>query len=98
MIAQHFCVICGKETSFGCQLCCDCEETILNNSETVEYDPSLQLIPSNSFTQNILLFFQEFFSRPDVQIAYEAYAQSHSDGPSQSLVPLSEKGVLECTL
>ena len=84
MKEKHICIICGEETTFGCQLCCACEDNIEREAEYVEYEPGLQLIPSNDFAQNMMLFFQEFFARPENQSAFERYIMEQSAEPSLS--------------
>lgn len=91
------CIRCGKQHFLSGQLCRECEETISNQGELMEYSPDQRIIASDSFGQRIFSFFQDYFSRPEVQTAFEAYAQSLCDESSQS--PLSSKGegAFECT-
>lgn len=91
------CIRCGKQHFLSGQLCRECEETISNQGELIEYSPDQRIIASESFGQRIFSFFQAYFSRPEVQTAFEAHAQSLCDEPSQSSLSSRGKGAVKCT-
>ena len=78
------CIRCGKTHTLCSQLCRECEEIISSQKALIEYSPDQKVIASDSFGERIFSFFQTYFSRPEVQTAFEAYAQSLCDEPSQS--------------
>ena len=92
------CIRCGKQHILSGQLCRECEEAISNHGELIEYSPDQRVIASDTFGQRIFSFFQSYFARPEVQTAFESYAQSLCDEPSQSPLSTGGKGVPECTL
>lgn len=84
MRTKGICAICGREIPLGTEICYACEDAINQQSETREYDSTMNLIPSTVFCQRILQFFQGFFSRPEVIAAYEEYAGELSAEPALS--------------
>ena len=77
------CIRCGKTHTLYTQLCRECEEIISSQKALIEYSPDQEVIASDSFGKRIYSFFQTYFSRSEVQTAFEAYAQSLCDESSQ---------------
>lgn len=90
------CVVCGKHIGPGSNVCAFCENDMVN--EAVRFSPGMAVLLTSSVSLKLIALYQKYFSRPEVQDAFEVYSQSLCDEPSQSLVPSFEKGAAECTL
>lgn len=82
---NHACLVCGKPVPADGLICAACAEVLDGKEVRIEYQIDQTLIPSSIFSQRMLVFFQEFFVRPEIKKAYEAYEEGLCDEPSQSL-------------
>lgn len=81
---QSHCFICGKSISVGFSVCVDCEKN--KQIETVEHKPGMTVLLSSSTSSRLLTLYRKYFSKPEIEEAYQAYVRSRSlcDEPSQS--------------
>ena len=78
------CFLCGKTVSVGSSVCVDCENN--KQIETVGYKPGMTVLLSSSTSSRLLTLYRKYFSKPEIEEAYQAYVRSRSlcDEPSQS--------------
>jgi hypothetical protein len=85
MNKNHFyCCICGKELLTNCGICTSCSKNIHSSKELAQYNSENEIFAPPELAQNLYALYERYFSRPEVQAAYEAYQQKLSDEPSQS--------------
>ncbi len=77
------CIHCGRTIPPQSQLCFECESRVDGKGNLIDYSSDQQLIPNGPFAQRMFAFFEEFFSRPEVQSAYEEYNRTLCDELSQ---------------
>lgn len=74
---KNNCCICGKPILAGTHICVDC---IAGAQEgTIEYKPDMIVLMSSELSTRLYALYQKYFSRPEIESAFQAYSKGLSD-------------------